>query len=306
MKNVRKTVKGNFEARKMLNGCMVSAYGKSEIEALQRLSDKIQELEAQESDCITLGEWLPQWLEIYKAPTVSPKAAQRFAACIRLHIPDSLKNKLLDGIRPLDLQKALIVIPRSRTRLEVYDIYAQAFAKAYDLEIIAKNPMRKVEKVKHKRKRSKPLGKEEREELLQKVSGTRFEWLVKFYLATGVRRAEALALTWQDIDFTNEYALIRGTKTESSYRRIKLTETALQALTEQQKITGQNTTVFPWTPDYITHVFKRLCPNHHLHETRHTFATACAESGIQITTVQHWLGQCGYRDNGQRIYPRAR
>jgi integrase len=37
-------------------------------------------------------------------------------------------------------------------------------------------------------------------------------------------------------------------------------------------------------------VFKKLCPNHHLHDLRHTYATRCAECGVAVNVCQQVLG----------------
>ena len=48
--------------------------------------------------------------------------------------------------------------------------------------------------------------------------------------------------------------------------------------------------VFPFNADYVTKAFKKLCPAHHLHELRHTFATNALLAGVPIEVIQSWLG----------------
>lgn len=53
---------------------------------------------------------------------------------------------------------------------------------------------------------------------------SRYKWLILFYMYTGTRRNEAIALEWNDINRTEKLIQIKGTKTETSARNILLTD----------------------------------------------------------------------------------
>lgn len=55
------------------------------------------------------------------------------------------------------------------------------------------------------------------------------------------------------------------------------------------KING-NVRPFRFSASRISKEFKKLCPNHKLHDLRHTFATRCLECEISMKVVQGWLG----------------
>jgi len=236
---------------------------------------------------IKYGQWLIDWLDVYKKPNVKATTLKTIEICLRLHIPDSIKDMPFNSITAFTIQKALNSVTSTRMRLFVYDIYANSFKRALQLGILKKNPMEIVDKVKHIRKQGEPLNKIEIMELLSKINNNRLKPLILFYLYTGVRRSEALSLQWQYIDYDRQTLTIQGTKTLKSNRTIPLfkpLESLLKALPRE------NSYIFNYSPEYISRKFHKLCPAHKLHDLRHTFATRCLECGISIRVVQQWLG----------------
>jgi integrase len=122
---------------------------------------------------------------------------------------------------------------------------------------------------------------------------------------TGMRKGEASALEWRDIDFEAGEMVVRGdaeTGTKNwELRRVPLIPDA-RALFERMRSerAGEalDTKVFRVSEcqksldraakkvgaDRITH-----------HDLRHLFATRCIESGVDIPTVSRWLG---HKDGG--------
>lgn len=49
------------------------------------------------------------------------------------------------------------------------------------------------------------------------------------------------------------------------------------------------------TESAVTHNFHKICPNHKLHDLRHTFATRCIENGISMKVIQRWLGHASFK-----------
>ena len=99
-----------------------------------------------------------------------------------------------------------------------------------------------------------------------------------------------MSLEWSDVDFDLRRIHIAGTKTESSDRIMYILPELATALEEQRKATGTGVLVFPDDKTNVTHAFHRLCPEHRLHDLRHTFVTRCAESGININVAQQLAG----------------
>ena len=92
----------------------------------------------------------------------------------------------------------------------------------------------------------------------------------------------------KDIDYKNKTLHINGTKTNSSNRTIPLFDEAAALLSVLPH--NSDGFFFNFRPDYVTHAFKKICPEHKLHDLRHTFATNCPEAEIPLKVVQKWLG----------------
>ena len=122
---------------------------------------------------------------------------------------------------------------------------------------------------------------------------------------TGLRRGEALALTWEDIDFENNTitvnksvalksggTYIKGTKT-SKGRVVPINPTLKQALVKHMGIHGN---LFDNDiPQSYNNDLKSLCKRlgieyKGLHAFRHTFATNLVRNGVDIVQVAKILG----------------
>ena len=253
---------------------------------------------------ITLGEWLAEWFTTYKRPYLRPYSLRNIEQMIRLHTPAWLKAMRMRDICVLDLDKALAELPNGRTMQYARQTWHNAFAKACKLGIIERNVVELTDAVKYKRQRGNALNIKERRDFLEAIKGKRLQWLMLFYMLTGVRRTEALTLEWSDIDEDERLILIRGTKTEGSYRSIPLTDDLKYVLSEQRKQNeadklkkgrgkfheARENMVFPFSAEYVSRTFKELCPAHHLHDLRHTYITLCAESGVNVRVCQQLVG----------------
>ena len=239
--------------------------------------------------------WLKDWVNVYKKPYI--KSWKRLKDNIRLHIPDYIKNLELSELNAFILQKAINDVEFSRMRLEVYDIYHGSLSMAYKIGFMEKDLSPLLIKPKHVRKVGNALSSEELAKFLLDIKGHRYEKYYQFCLLTGTRRQEALDFTFNDILFDNDLILIRGTKTALSVRYVPLFPDVWNILGFNDKEsfrayvkTNGNVRPFRFSASRVSKEFKKLCPNHKLHDLRHTFATKCLECEISMKVVQGWLG----------------
>jgi integrase len=123
---------------------------------------------------------------------------------------------------------------------------------------------------------------------------------------TGMRKGEANALEWRNLDFDAAEIVVRGdaifgTKGGEGWRRVPMIPDAralferLRGIRAHEPLDGKVFQVSECQKaldrackkvgaDRITH-----------HDLRHLFATRCIESGVDIPTVSRWLG---HKDGG--------
>ena len=233
----------------------------------------------------TYGVWLNEWFNVYKKPYI--RSYKNIKSILRLHIPEYVKKTPLDRLDAFDVQKALNAVKQSRTRLDVYNVYHGSLIMAYRLGYTPRNLADLLVKPKHQRELGKALTNDELKVFISRIESDRLKNFYMFCLLTGCRRSEALFVKWNDIDEDNQRIHIRGTKTAMSDRYIPILPDCAALL---KSIPRNGEAVFHHTAKNVTTTFKKLCPEHKLHDLRHTFATRCLECGINIKVVQKWLG----------------
>jgi integrase len=125
-------------------------------------------------------------------------------------------------------------------------------------------------------------------ELLLPNASRHLRPVIKFALATAMRRDELAKLRWVNIKLKDRYALLIDTKNSES-RKVPLTDEALLVLKELssgQK--SENDLVFGYTSEQsITTAFKRACLRTNIqdlnfHDLRHEAISRLFESGLNI------------------------
>ncbi len=248
----------------------------------------------------SFGEWLTFWFETYKKPVLAWRSLRNIEQVIRIHTPEWLKAIPVSKLTIFDIDRALSEKKINRTYIYIRQVWHAALFKACRAGLIDKNPVDLCERVRYNKKRSKALTIAEQRDFIERLEGKRIRWLMLFYLHTGVRRTEALTLEWRDVHEADSVILIRGTKTAESLRYILLTDDIKAILEGQRKQIEKEVgtkyesknkeLVFDYSPNYISQAFRKVCPEHHLHELRHTFITRCCESGINVNVCQQLVG----------------
>lgn len=239
-----------------------------------------------ETNGYNLNDWLEFWYKTFSKPNISENTAKGYETILKKHILPSVGEKKLCKLTNADIQICLNAIESSRQRLATKNILFTSLKEAYNERLIKIEPWNTVKIKAHRYKEKNILTHEDEPKLLALLAEP-YQSAVVGYLYTGCRLSELINVKEKDIDRVNKIITINGTKTKNSIRKIPLFP--------------QVETILPIEIDNVRHLqdaFKdarnKLGLDITIHDLRHTFATRCCEKGINIKTVQKWLGHSSY------------
>lgn len=174
------------------------------------------------------------------------------------------------------------------------------------------NPVSQILKPKHTDpiSRNRRLHEGEEEKILGELYKSSYETaiIVKFALATGMRRGEIMNIRFGDITGGSKNGKLKVSKTKTDHPRvIPLTGDAHSALTEQLNRIAEmyganipqkdfdNMRIFQMEVDSVTRAFKRACKRVDIedltfHDLRHEAISRLFEAGLDMMEVSHISG----------------
>lgn len=191
----------------------------------------------------------------------------------------------------------------------------QAVALARKCGAISRDITEGLKRVKIPRKRLALLSGEQFRALIAEVRKKRnrhdphesADW-IEFATYSGLRPAELAALRWEDINDASGFLSVhggeQGTKNRTS-RPVPILPILAGLLTDMRSRRETRGIIFKIKSPGVAlrNACKRLgFPHQRLYDLRHTFATMCAKSGVDVPTFSRWLG---HRDGGalaMRVY----
>lgn len=229
------------------------------------------------------------------------------------HFKEPLGSKLINEITISDLQKMMLHLYDSMsTANKVFSLIEQVFKQAYKQRLVEENPCDFLTKPKISKKSPSNnfYNKNELKDFLEKAErDLPHMWYVFFHLLaySGIRRGEALALCWDDLN--DSLLLINKTlsnsssgmivsntpKTVKSNREIlldKVTVDLLNSLERDSKFIFSNTKgsfITPSQPVRQLHKVKNvryISP----HGFRHTHCSLLFSAGVSIPEAQQRMG----------------
>ena len=300
--NYRITSNGYFEARIRRKGMYIEASGRDFETMRKRFMDRLATFYAQPTvtaepaisstptaNTILFGDYGREWLKV-KEQTTKPSTFKEYERSFRVDLEPTFGNKPLADITRNNLQTYLFgIVGENKHRkaeklaLMLNCIFDMA-AEDYDIP----SPMKKVVLPAYQTKKGEALTKDEESRLVnyckshREVEGTD-ALLVLLYF--GLRKSELKSIEIID----NQWLQCETSKERLGQnvvlRKIPFTPMVKKVLPcidfEKAKSTNLNT---------ISTRMKRLLPNHHPHELRHTFISRCKEAGVASEVVSVWAG----------------
>ena len=312
----------------------ISVYGatqKAALAELDRVQDRLEEGKPPKDSTATVASWMAHWRQTTLAAS-DRKAATRelYSNLSRKHIEaDPFGAIRLDRLRPSDIE-ALVLALRDNglsdsTIRQTYTVLRQALDGACRDELLARNPAAVVKRPGVERTEAKHLPPDAVSRLLRAAEGSRYYPVLLLIATTGLRRGEAVALHWDQVDLDAGLIKVAATmsrvdgqlrisepKTARSRRTVPLTP-AMIAVLRKHKVTQMKERIRAanvWTDTglvFTTELGTRVEPRNILrvietasakagvtevtvHTLRHSAAVAWLEAGVHIRQVADLLG----------------
>jgi integrase len=168
---------------------------------------------------------------------------------------------------------------------------------------LEKNPAASVRKFTENNARERYLKTDEISRMLETLAAwpnRSFAGLIRFLLFTGVRRGEAMGLTWDRVDLENRTIFLDKTKSGKT-RTVLLNTLAVEVLGEMKTLRKRSHRfVFPGHRKDAPFVnprraFDDLCAklkikDFHIHDLRHSYSSLAVNAGVSLYDVQKLLG----------------
>ena len=298
------------------NGVRKSVYASTKLDIINKVNEAVKERDRRDSESIankkmTLSAWVNEWLAIYKKPKLRESSYKILTFLTNKIEKSNIGSKKVNHITPIDVEKFLNTIDKITAKYKTYTVLNEMMNDLMLNHVITENPCTFIKKPSPNPTTEKTVMTTDEFRVFfdrLKERSPKYYLFATFLVNTGLRKGEALVLTWQDIDFTNNLIkisksfdittkTISKTKTYKSNRIIPLFEGALFVL----KTIGIQTSgeIFDIGKQAATNRFRMAChdigyPNMNLHALRHIFASRCMEAGIDGKVVQKWLGHAKY------------
>lgn len=298
-----------------------SLYGRDKAELKERylfeMANSIKG-ESKRSSCIRMNEYLPEWLETSKDIKASTKRS--YDCIIRLRILPEIGDKKVSDVDLFTVQKLLDDVVRNGNSARAAQltkwVLSKALRRARKLGLTSQIiDTKDLEIEEHTPQERAVWSKEDMEKFLTVIKGEKYELFFALYATYGLRRGEAIALCWEDVDFENEAIHISkqftkgyrefeitNLKTKSSVRDLPFTANIKRLLNELYERSDIHSGPIihdidggPVTPDKVSRRFNRIVylnglPRVVLHSLRHFAATGLKDAGVPLKDTATILG----------------
>lgn len=267
---------------------------------------------------VKLHEYFDQWMQLYKQNAVRAVTYRKYEMTHR-QLRTLAPDLYLSDLTRLTYQQLLNDYATNHERQTVMDFHRHvksALIDALEEDLLDRDPTRKaiIKGVQQRQHKAKFLNQHEMQSLLNVLNldeGVNWDYFLLLISKTGLRFAEALALTPADFDFAHQYLNISKTwdykisnggfaptKNKSSVRKVQLDwQTVIQFSQLTKRLPGDQPIFVQGKVynDTVNHYLERLCkradiPVISVHGLRHTHASLLLYAGVSIASVARRLG----------------
>lgn len=234
-----------------------------------------------------------------------------YQSAIRTHLLPRWSQAEVETIDYDSVQSWVDSFPEGRGAQKAYKTLRQMIRWAISRRIVTMaDPTIGIDVPKPRKRVARVLGDKQLNRLLYKCKGEPWEAVVWCQACLGLRRCEAVALTWGDIDLRSGVVSISkgrhvvggkvhvwGTKTPKSTREVVLPRFAVERLRaiKRERRARADELLCDLRPDAISRRFRSWCRRNGfagltMMQLRHSFATIAVRAGMPIEVVAMMLG----------------
>lgn len=285
---------------------------------------------------LSLSDFFNIWIVDYASIKLKSSTVYGYKKTFKNNIADYLGEAKMSKIKPLDIQQwinKISLLKSPKTVKNASSLLSVIFTTAVKWDIIPLSPCRNIDLPPSERKEAAFYNREELEILFKRLSSIEtnnqeFKYRVAITLTafTGLRLAELMGLTWNDVDLKNGIIdvnkvrmnepgkgdYIDTPKTKKSVRTISIPQEVVLLLTQLKQtqlqerlllgnkwigsdfilLSNFGTPMFYQTPsDWFKKFLKRENLKHiTFHQLRHTHATLLYYLDIDMMSISRRLG----------------
>jgi integrase len=239
-----------------------------------------------------------------------------YSSAIRLYVEPRFGQGEVESVTYDDVQAWVDSFPEGRGAEKAYKCLRQMVRFAITkLRLRIADPTVGVLLPEHSRREGKVLDDRQLNRMLFEMRNEPWEAVVLCQATLGLRRCEACALTWADVNLGTGVVSVTkgrhvvggkvftwGTKTKKSTREVVLPWFAVERLREikRERRALNSELLCDLRPDAISRRFRSWCRSHGfvgftMMQLRHSFATIAVKAGVPIEVVAMMLGHSDLR-----------
>jgi integrase len=164
-------------------------------------------------DKLTVNQLLDRWFKDVMRHQVASPALSNYEAIAKGHIRPTLGRKQVSKLKPAEIDALLSAKLDSglsvSTVRRIRSVLAQAITQAQRWEMVGRNAASLSRPPRAPRREGRSLSPEQIQKLIAEMTDDRLAGLFLTMLGTGLRRGEALALRWADVDLKRAVLTVR-------------------------------------------------------------------------------------------------
>lgn len=196
-----------YELRVTIDGHRRKVTGRTQQEVIER-ADALRrnaELGPGLPAEVTVSRFLGHWIsEVLPLTDLAQTTREQYARIVHLYIIPTIGRKRLDLLAPADVRSMLRRLADQglspATIRQARSVLSRALRTAEIDGLVARNAARLVDGVRQSNREGRTLTPDEARTLLNAAQGHEYEALVNVLLSLGLRKGEALGLSWNDVD----------------------------------------------------------------------------------------------------------